>query len=174
MAKFGDFVGQGDVEISSAEMEAFREKFNKLLAPYWGKYEFELKVVKGGIRGNTLYFYYTPRKLYKQFRNIRKDRVRFDGLCFGVSKAVGYLDNFDWCEMKPKDPTKPEKNYADAPEFQWSVNLYLEGSEIKYRHRQDCVLWVRNTIEWGTEFDDIDFRDGIRELFEVVLCPILK
>ena len=68
--------------------------------------------------------------------------------------------------MKIIDNTKPEKDYDSAPPFQYSVYLRVMGSEIPYRHRTKMGIAPKSSYQYGTEFDDIDFTESIKDLFE--------
>ena len=102
----------------------------------------------------------------KKFRNVLGSRITFNGIFFAIYKQSGYIDNFDWGKMEVKDKTKPEKDYDSAPPFQYSVYLRVMGSEIPYRHRTKMGIAPKSSYQYGTEFDDIDFYESIRELFQ--------
>ena len=40
------------------------------------------------------------------------------------------------------------------------------GSEIPYRHRNEVGISPKSSFQYGTEFEDIDFTESIKDLFE--------
>ena len=160
MAKFGKFVGKKDEPISKQEIAEFMSRFSLLVAKYDNTLALNYHISELG--GLIINFNGKPKK----FRNVLGSRITFKGIFFAIYKQSGYIDNFDWCKMEVKDKTKPEKDYDSAPPFQYSVYLRVMGSEIPYRHRTKMGIAPKSSFQYGTEFDDIDFSESIKDLFE--------
>ena len=160
MAKFGKFVGKKDEPISKQEIAEFMSRFSLLVAEYDDTLVLNYHI--NDLGGLIINFNGKPKK----FRNVLGSRITFNGIFFFLFKQSGYIDNFDWCRMKIIDNTKPEKDYDSAPPFQYSVYLRVMGSEIPYRHRTKMGIAPKSSFQYGTEFDDIDFTESIKDLFE--------
>ena len=160
MAKFGKFVGTKDEPISKQEIAEFMSRFSLLVAEYDDTLVLNYDINPLG--GLIINFNSKPKK----FRNVLGSRITFNGIFFAIYKQSGYIDNFDWGKMEVKDKTKPEKDYDSAPPFQYSVCLRVIGYEIPYRHRTKMGIAPKSSYQYGTEFDDIDFYESIRELFQ--------
>ena len=160
MAKFGKFVGTKDEPISKQEIAELMSRFSLLVAEYDDTLVLNYDINPLG--GLIINFNSKPKK----FRNVLGSRITFNGIFFAIYKQSGYIDNFDWGKMEVKDKTKPEKDYDSAPPFQYSVYLRVMGSEIPYRHRTKMGIAPKSSYQYGTEFDDIDFYESIRELFQ--------
>lgn len=160
MAKFGKFVGTKDELISKQEIAEFMSRFSLLVAEYDDTLVLNYDINPLG--GLIIYFNGKPKK----FRNVLGSRIAFNGIFFAIYKQSGYIDNFDWGKMKIIDSTKPQRDFESAPPFQYSVYLRVMGSEIPYRHRTKMGIAPKSSYQYGTEFDDIDFSESIRELFQ--------
>lgn len=160
MAKFGKFVGTKDEPISKQEIAEFMSRFSLLVAKYDDTLVLNYDINPLG--GLIINFNGKPKK----FRNVLGSRITFNGIFFAIYKQSGYIDNFDWCRVKIIDNTKPQRDFESAPPFQYSVYFRVVGSEIPYRHRTKMGIAPKSSYQYGTEFDDIDFSESIRELFE--------
>lgn len=160
MAKFGKFVGTKDEPISKQEIAEFMSRFSLLVAKYDDTLALNYHISELG--GLIIDFTGKPKK----FRNVLGSRITFNGIFFAIYKQSGYIDNFDWCRVKIIDSTKPQRDFESAPPFQYSVYLRVIGTEIPYRHRTKMGIAPKSSYQYGTEFDDIDFSESIRELFE--------
>ena len=160
MAKFGKFVGTKDEPISKQEIAEFMSRFSLLVAEYDDTLVLNYDINELG--GLIINFNGKPKK----FRNVLGSRITFNGIFFAIYKQSGYIDNFDWGKVKIIDSTKPQRDFESAPPFQYSVYLRVMGSEIPYRHRTKMGIAPKSSYQYGTEFDDIDFSESIRELFE--------
>ena len=160
MAKFGKFVGTKDEPISKQEIAEFMSRFSLLVAEYDDTLVLNYHISDLG--GLIINFNGKPKK----FRNVLGSRITFNGIFFAIYKQSGYIDNFDWCRMKIIDDTKPQRDFESAPPFQYSVYLRVMGSEIPYRHRTKMGIAPKSSFQYGTEFDDIDFSESIKDLFE--------
>ena len=160
MAKFGKFVGTKDEPISKQEIAEFMSRFSLLVAEYDDTLVLNYDINELG--GLIINFNGKPKK----FRNVLGSRITFNGIFFAIYKQSGYIDNFDWGKVKIIDSTKPQRDFESAPPFQYSVYFRVVGSEIPYRHRTKMGIAPKSSYQYGTEFDDIDFSESIRELFE--------
>ena len=160
MAKFGKFVGTKDEPISKQEIAEFMSRFSLLVAEYDDTLVLNYDISPLG--GLIINFNGKPKK----FRNVLGSRITFNGIFFAIYKQSGYIDNFDWGKMKIIDSTKPQRDFESAPPFQYSVYLRVIGTEIPYRHRTKMGIAPKSSYQYGTEFDDIDFSESIRELFQ--------
>ena len=160
MAKFGKFVGKKDEPISKQEIAEFMSRFSLLVAEYDDTLALNYHISELG--GLIIDFTGKPKK----FRNVLGSRITFNGIFFAIYKQSGYIDNFDWGKVKIIDSTKPQRDFESAPPFQYSVYLRVIGTEIPYRHRTKMGIAPKSSYQYGTEFDDIDFSESIRELFQ--------
>lgn len=160
MAKFGKFVGKKDEPISRQEIAEFMSRFSLLVAEYDDTLALNYHISHLG--GLIINFNGKPKK----FRNVLGSRITFNGIFFGIYKQSGYIDNFDWGKMKIIDSTKPQRDFESAPPFQYAVYLRVMGSEIPYRHRNEESISLKSSFQYGTEFEDIDFTESIKDLFE--------
>ena len=160
MAKFGKFVGTKDEPISKQEIAEFMSRFSLLVAEYDDTLVLNYDINELG--GLIIDFTGKPKK----FRNVLGSRITFNGIFFAIYKQSGYIDNFDWGKVKIIDSTKPQRDFESAPPFQYSVYLRVMGSEIPYRHRTKMGIAPKSSYQYGTEFDDIDFTESIKDLFE--------
>ena len=160
MAKFGKFVGTKDEPISKQEIAEFMSRFSLLVAEYDDTLVLNYDINELG--GLIINFNGKPKK----FRNVLGSRITFNGIFFAIYKQSGYIDNFDWGKVKIIDSTKPQRDFESAPPFQYSVYLRVMGSEIPYRHRTKMGIAPKSSYQYGTEFDDIDFTESIKDLFE--------
>lgn len=160
MAKFGKFVGKKSEPISRQEIAEFISRFSLLVAEYDDTLALNYHISNLG--GLIINFNGKPKK----FRNVLDSRITFNGIFFAIYKQSGYIDNFDWGKMKIIDSTKPQRDFESAPPFQYSVYLRIMGSEIPYRHRNEKSISPKSSFQYGTEFEDIDFTESIKVLFE--------
>lgn len=160
MAKFGKFVGKKDEPISRQEIAELMSRFSLLVAEYDDTLALNYHISHLG--GLIINFNGKPKK----FRNVLGSRITFNGIFFAIYKQSGYIDNFDWGKMKIIDSTKPQRDFESAPPFQYSVYLRIMGTEIPYRHRNEESISPKSSFQYGTEFEDIDFTESIKDLFE--------
>lgn len=161
MAKFGKFISTKPVAFTKTEIDEFVKRLSALVK----KYD---KNVKIGYSYNEEYgrLMATFKSKPKALRNLYGSRIEFYGLAFLLFKTGGYIENYDWCRMEIIDKTKPQRDFESAPPFQYSAHLLVGGFEIPYRHRTKEGIKPKSSYQYGTEFDDIDFSESIRELFE--------
>lgn len=149
MAKFGNFVGEKFEPINKQEIAEFMSRFLMLVS----EYDDTLLLNHHFTTLDGLVITFKGKR--KEFRNVLGSRIIFNGLFFVVYKRSGYIDN-----------TKPQRDFESAPPFQYSVFFRVDGSEIPYRHRAKEGITPKSSFQYGTEFDDIDFSESIKELFE--------
>lgn len=161
MAKFGKFISTKSVAFTKTEIDEFVKRLSALVK----RYDEEVKI-------KCLCSEYDDRLMVsfkskpKALRNLNGSRIEYKGLYFVLFKNKGYIENYDWCKMEIIDKTKPQRDFESAPPFQYSVYLRVDGSEIPYRHRTKEGIAPKSSFQYGTEFDDIDFSESIRELYE--------
>lgn len=161
MAKFGKFISTKSVAFTKTETKEFVKRLSALVK----KYDENVKIKCSRneyMESLMVSFESEPKTL----RNLNGSRVKYKGLYFVLFKNKGYIENYDWCKMEIIDKTKPEKDYDSAPPFQYSVYLRVDGFEISYRHRIKEGITPKSSFQYGTEFDDIDFAESIKELYE--------
>lgn len=161
MAKFGKFVATKLVAITKTEIDEFVKHLSALVKRYD-------KDVKINYSYNEEYDFLVVSfdNKPKTLRNFYGSRIEYKGLRFRIFKNKGYIDNYDWCKKETIDKTKPQRDFESAPPFQYSVYLHVDGSEIPYKHRTKMGIAPKSSYQYGTEFDDIDFSESIRELFQ--------
>lgn len=161
MAKFGKFISTKSVKFTKTEIDEFVKRLSALVK----RYDKDVKInysYNEEFEQLMVSFKSKPNKL----RNLYGSRIEYKGLYFVIYKNKGYIENFDWSKMEVIDKTKPEKDYDSAPPFQYSVCFRVDGSEIPYRHRIKEGIAPKSSYQYGTEFDDIDFAESIKNLYE--------
>lgn len=161
MAKFGKFVGTKSVKFTKTEIDEFVKRLSVLVTRYD-------KDVKISYSYNEKYdrLMVSFKSEPKALRNLYGSRIEFYGLAFLLFKNKGYIENFDWCKKEIIDKTKPQRDFESAPPFQYSAHLCVDGFETPYRHRTKKDISPKKSFQYGTEYDDIDFSESIKELFE--------
>lgn len=111
-----------------------------------------------------------PFKTDVDIRNTYKDRVSANSIGISVNKCTGYIDNYDWIRHKAIDPTKDIKDYSSAPDFQYAGNIYINGTQIRFRCR-NVELIHGGLFFYGTEISDFDFEinEALYEIFRKIL-----
>lgn len=161
MAKFGKFISTKSVAFTKTEIDEFVKRLSALVK----KYDKDAKV---NYSCNEEYdrLMVSFKSEPKTLRNLYGSRIEYKGLYFAFFKNKGYIENYDWCKMEIIDKTKPQRDFESAPPFQYSVYFRVDGSEIPYRHRTKEGIAPKSSFQYGTEFDDIDFAESIKELYE--------
>lgn len=168
--KFGSFVATQELPFTQREIDHFVVYFKNLIKKYDNSLLLKVEETKYSL---TINFKCNERA----FRNARKARVTFKGIGFQIYKQKGYLDNWDWLNNKLINPSRERKNYQDAPYWQYSARMLVYGSEIPYRCRNkyDGICGgVKPNYQYGTEFEDFDYRGIVENLFDFALYPIGK
>lgn len=161
MAKFGKFISTKSVAFTKTEIE----KFVKHLSAFVIKYDEDVKI-KYRYSKDYCNLIVSFESKPKALRNLNGSRIEYKGLYFILFKNKGYIENYDWCKMEIIDKTKPQRDFESAPPFQYSVYFRVDGSEIPYRHRTKESIAPKSSFQYGTEFDNIDFAESIKELYE--------
>ena len=164
MAKFGKFISTKSVAFTKTEIDEFVKHLSALVKRYD-------KDVKINYSYNEEYDFLVVSfdNKPKTLRNFYGSRIEYKGLRFRIFKNKGYIENYDWCKMEIIDKTKPQRDFESAPPFQYSVYLRVDGSEIPYRHRTKEGIAPKSSFQYGTEIQDIDFDESIKDLFEIQL-----
>lgn len=161
MAKFGKFVHTTSVAFSKAEIDEFVKRLSALVNRYGKDVKINYSYTEEYGR-LMVSFMSKPKAL----RNVYGSRIEYNGLAFLLFKNKGYIENYDWYKMEIIDKTKPQRDFESAPPFQYSAHLAVGGFEIPYRHKIKEGIQPKCPYQYGTEFDDIDFSESIKELFE--------
>lgn len=164
MAKFRKFITTKLVTITKTEIDEFVKHLSALVK----RYDEDVKI---NYSYNEEYDFLDVSfdNKPKTLRNFYGSRIEYKGLRFRIFKNKGYIDNYDWYKKEIIDKTKPQRDFESAPPFQYSVYLHAVGSEIPYRHRTNKGIALESTYQYGTEIQDIDFDESIKDLFEIQL-----
>lgn len=166
--KYGKFVAKGFEVFTEEEIRAFEQKFKRQVSAF----AHEKAAVSVTIHKADLSKPYSHdfMEVCFQFpkiegmRNATGDRILFfSKVTFFVEKEVGYLDTWDWSKGAPKDESY--KDYQNAPEFQYQANMYTNGRYIPYKCRRECFIDEKDSFQYGTEIDDINFNNSLNYLF---------
>ena len=170
--KYGNFVAVGFKPFTEKEIRAFEEKFNCQINTFAA----EKAVVTTTIHKADLSKPYSHDFIEVCFRfpkiegmrNAKGDRIlSLSEVTFDVSKEVGYLDTWDWGKGAPKDDSY--KDYKSAPMFQYQAFIYTNGKYIPYKGRNKACIPTKDSFQYGTEVDDIDFDNSLNYLFNEML-----
>lgn len=167
--RYGKFVAREKMSFSNEEISKIANYFSTIVNKY-AQEPYSIMVMQKG-DSVVVKFYLT---VARTFRNRRGARIiGYKGFEFTLYKQKGYLDNWDWCKDEKIDPTKEIKDYASAPEYQYSCYLAITGKEIPYRGRNEITITPKgNTFEFGTELTDLDFTKVVKEICEVISVAI--
>lgn len=164
MAIFGNFVGKKDLELTNEEKEMFMNFFKMKLFNYHNC-NFEKVLTIQNVKEEcyttftdfkSYYFIFKPKESLNG-RNIKRDRViDFSGISFIIRKESGFL------EVKNK-----EEN-INAPEFQYSLNILIQGKQIRYKCRNIESISLKNSFQFGTELSDFDFSNTFYDLYRTL------
>lgn len=163
MAKFGNFVGKKDLELTNEEKEMFMNFFKMKLFNYHNcNFEKVLTIQNVEEKCYTTFtdfksyhFIFKPKESLNG-RNIKKNRViDFSGISFIVRKESGFLE------------IKNEEN-INAPEFQYTLSICIQGKQIRYKHRNIESISLKDSFQFGTELNDFDFSATFYDLYRTL------
>ena len=180
MAKFGNMVGQYDIDITLEDKNQLSELFSGMLSQYTSE-EFSKRIEESDgdemhdgdrtMRVKCYYFYFDFPKPVKM-RNQEGTLVELKSIYFDVQKETGFLDNWDWNKGCLRNPNRPKQDWEGAPEYQWSVDIRFKGRERRYRHRNWESIQMRSQVmDWDTDMNKLDFNRALTELFKSYLKP---
>lgn len=164
MAKFGNFVGKKDLELTNEEKEMFMNFFKMKLFNYNNCnlekvltiQNVEEKCYTTFTDFKSYYFIFKPKESLNG-RNIKKNRViDFSGISFIIRKESGFLK------------VKNEEENTNAPEFQYTLSIRIQGKQIRYKHRNIESISLKNSFQFGTELNDFDFSDTFYDLYRTL------
>ena len=164
MAKFGNFVGKKDLELTNEEKEMFMNFFKMKLFNYHNCnlekvltiQNVEEKCYTTFTHFKSYYFIFKPKESLNG-RNIKKNRViDFSGISFIIRKESGFLE------------VKNEEENTNAPEFQYTLSIRIQGKQIRYKHRNIESISLKNSFQFGTELNDFDFSDTFYDLYRTL------
>lgn len=166
--KYGKFVSKESVPFTKKEKEMFKDYFKGLVERYDKSLKCEVEILS---TGELIINFISDEP--KSFRNRNMARIiDYSGFSFMIWKSKGYLENFDWIQMKKIDESKPRENYQDAPEFSYSTNLVFHGKEIRYKCRTEQSISLRMpTYQYGTELTDFNYFRIVDKIFTQTLKP---
>jgi len=162
MAKFGNFVGKKDLELTNEEKEMFADFFKSKLLNYRNLknvltfQNVEENCFTSFTDFKLYYFIFKPKESLKG-RNIKGDRViDFSGITFMIRKQNGFLR------------VENEEENINAPEFQYTLDIRIHGKQIRYRHRNMESISLKKSFQFGTELNDFEFSDTFSDLYRVL------
>lgn len=164
MAKFGNFVGKKDLELTNEEKEMFMNFFKMKLFNYNNCnlekvltiQNVEEKCYTTFTDFKSYYFIFKPKESLNG-RNIKKNRViDFSGISFIIRKESGFLE------------VKNEEENTNAPEFQYTLSIRIQGKQIRYKHRNIESISLKNSFQFGTELNNFDFSDTFYDLYRTL------
>lgn len=150
--KYGNFVSETNMELSENDIKYFVKYFMDMVT----KYDLPIKLINHeSDRSNNSYKIYFESNTEIAGRNLLKDRViSFNGITIIIHKANGYLDATDW----GNGFNGFVKDYENAPEYQFNVNIDIDGMIKPYRKRNEEKMSIVNTYQYGTEYSDFDYN----------------
>lgn len=156
MAKFGKLVGEKELPFTIDEISDFKKHFKAILENNSIGIEFYMRT--NYLDGKSYVINFDCKKIEK--RNKLKNRIDFKGLSFIIRKKSGYIDLTDWNKTKTVI-----KDYINAPEYQYSVELICKGVEIAYRCRNKYAICLKNHYLFDTEISELNFKESLFDLF---------
>lgn len=169
--KYGKFVSKENLVITDIEVDKFVNYFRTIINKY-AQESYSVSVTKNNNKSIVIGFKIAEPK---SFRNVYGARVKnYKGVSFLLYKEKGYLENWDWYKMEKIDPTKEREDYVSAPEFQYSCNFCIMGTEIPYKCRTESAIVPKHgrIFQFGTELTDLDFNEAVRDICENVSVPM--
>lgn len=152
MAKYKNFIGDSWNEFTKEEVKGLKDYFLNLVNNSNENIKNiklkECRQYKTLTKHIVLYF----ESPHLEFRNVDKNRIKFDGYSILIAKESGYLR------------VGEEKDYKNAPKYHYSAFLIVHGKEIKYGKKNEKHMGVKNSYAFGTEFNDLDLSESLNEL----------
>lgn len=173
--KYGNFVGQGWIEISMEEAVEIKNFLAEQLNGVFKKDTF--KAVKIEINNDDVVKHVIisfPFKKIINGRNVFGATIKdVMSVWFFITKdKKGYLEIKD--EENPFDFSKVKRNFKDCPDFSWSCTMHVSGSERPYkcRHWESIQRW--SPFTYGTEITDLVYSINDLIMVEKSVTPIKK
>jgi hypothetical protein len=174
MAKYGNFVAQRDLALTEEEKQMFLDFFKEKLFITYGKYGFE-KIFTEISVSEDCYTTVTDFKIYHfnfmvekplSGRNYKGDRVPdFKGITFLIRKKIGYLEVKGEYGLPLRDENgKIVKDYENAPTFQYSLSVDVNGHKIPYKCRNKELICLKDSFQYDTDIENFDFSIMFRSL----------
>ncbi len=154
--KYGNFVGKGWLNFTSAEKKDLVNHFSKQIEENFGKDLFKAPSIEcSGKEGEVIYLV-IRFQLKKPFngRNVYKETIKdFSSINFFVTKSGGYL------ECKDEDGNRYE-DYDNSPDFSYGCNLFVIGKSRAYRCRRWENIQRWSPYTYGTEITDLTYNNN--------------
>jgi len=158
MAKYGNFVGVGNLILSNEEINNIKEHFCNLISNYPLLAKIKLVFGKLDITDMGIHINFVCPPIKK--RNLQKNRITFNGITFSLYKQKGYLG-----EIKEiNNQRKWIKDYDNAPEYQYACYLRCDGTETLYKCRHKDVMVLINHLDYDTDYKNFMFRESLNDL----------
>lgn len=159
--KFGKLVATNGLAISNDEIEMWKhfiqDSFEKNGVNIEHKYtEYSKSEEKYKHARDHVIFTFKVDNISSETRDCHKNRIfGLSEITFMLYKETGYLDETDWAKSR----IEYKHNYDDAPQFQWTLSIMVNGKMIEYRCRTTTGINLPHCYQYGTELSDFDFSD---------------
>ena len=92
-------------------------------------------------------------------RNYKGDRIiDFKGIAFLVRKQKGFLEVLD-------KNGKLIKDYENAPKFQYTLSVKVNGSKISYKCRNKETISLKENFQYNTNIENFDLKTILYSLY---------
>ncbi len=186
MAKYGNFVGQGWMEMTLLDIYALSKELIAQCKEVFGKNYFSRFEITGDFTPyrvsddgkkhqkvmKVLIYGYVKHPI-PEYRGVCGNRVKnHTRVEFSITK-----DAKGWLEVP--DPNNPDgypklRDYENCPEYQYSCMLRGDGRTIGCGCRNEEVIEPRHHFVYGTEAKDLDLRDSLRHLRSLTAVSSVK
>lgn len=159
--KFGKLVATNGLAISNDEIEMWRHFIQDSFEKFGINIEhthtdYVEHNVKYPYTSDHVNFTFKVNGIPSETRDCDKNRIfNLSEIAFMLHKETGYLDETDWT----KSMVEYKHNYDDAPQFQWTLSIMVNGKMIEYRCRTTTGINLPHCYQYGTELFDFDFSD---------------
>lgn len=67
-----------------------------------------------------------------------------------------------------KDLELTNEENINTPEFQYSLNILIQGKQIRYKCRNIESISLKNSFQFGTELSDFEFSSTFYDLYRTL------
>lgn len=164
MAKFGNFVHTEYLNISEKETEMFKAFITEKVMNKLEAFRDDLKL---SMEVDTNSYALSHTDIIIKFdkplngRSTKKERIfNLKDITFMIYKNKGYLEKRENGEYK--------KDYDNAPIFQYSLLVSINGMKIHYKCRTKTGINCAEAYQYGTELSDFNMDNILYDLKQII------
>lgn len=175
MAKYGNFVAEKDLALTEEEKQIFLNFFKEKFFITHEEYNFKKFFTNTNVSEEcfttftdfkTYYFNFMTEKPLNG-RNYKRDRIiDFKGIAFLVRKQKGFLEVLDKNGSALRDKNgNLIKDYENAPKFQYTLSVEVNGSKISYKCRNKKTISLKKNFQYDTNIENFDLKTILYSLY---------